>query len=190
MRQATEYLNQAAETLGERGKQYDKEGKQERSMAQIVALFNALFPETPLTEYQGWRFMQFVKMVRGKRAPHEDSELDGVGYAALAAECRMSEGLFSGSAALEPTGKVAWKEPVRQLEPTPAKPWDWTDAPDWATFVGRIGGSFFWCGESWCGESWCGERMYQRVGLPDVAEYDESMAYRRERFTVVERRPA
>lgn len=90
MKTAPEYLTEAEKTLSARGKQYDKAGNQERSMAQVVAMFNALFPDSPLTEYQGWRFMQCLKMVRALRAPHEDSEMDGIAYAALAAECRMS----------------------------------------------------------------------------------------------------
>lgn len=84
---ATEILRTASETLGERGKQYDPNGKQERSMTAIVAAFNAIYPTVPLTVHMGWQFMSLVKMVRGATKPHADSALDQVAYAALAAEC-------------------------------------------------------------------------------------------------------
>lgn len=83
---ATEFLDTAASTLGERGKQYDPAGKQERSMTAIVAAFNAIFPAKPITVHQGWQFMCLVKMVRGATKPHIDSALDQVAYASLAAE--------------------------------------------------------------------------------------------------------
>ena len=84
---ATEILKTAASTLGERGKQYDPAGKQERSMTAIVAAFNAIYPSNLLTVHMGWQFMSLVKMVRGATKPHADSALDQVAYAALAAEC-------------------------------------------------------------------------------------------------------
>lgn len=87
MSTATELLEQAAATQKERGKQYDKGGQQERSMARVVNAFNAIYG-TNLTEYQGWRFMEILKIVRSSNAPHEDSCLDAVSYSALAGECR------------------------------------------------------------------------------------------------------
>lgn len=84
---ATEILRTAGQTLGERGKQYDPNGKQERSMTAIIAAFNAIYPHNPLTVHMGWQFMCLVKMVRGATKPHADSALDQVAYAALAAEC-------------------------------------------------------------------------------------------------------
>lgn len=91
---ATEFLDTAASTLGERGKQYDPAGKQERSMTAIVAAFNAIYPRNPLTVHMGWQFMCLVKMVRGATKPHADSALDQVAYAALAAE-EVAEQLHS-----------------------------------------------------------------------------------------------
>lgn len=82
---ASNFLEAAARTLGERGKQYDPNGKQERSMTAIVAAFNAIYP-IQLTVHMGWQFMALVKMVRGATKPHIDSALDQVAYAALAAE--------------------------------------------------------------------------------------------------------
>lgn len=83
---AIEILKLAGNTLGERGKQYDPNGKQERSMTAIVQAFNAIYPHNPLTVHMGWQFMSLVKMVRGATNPHADSALDQVAYAALAAE--------------------------------------------------------------------------------------------------------
>ena len=104
---ATEILKTAASTLGERGKQYDPAGKQERSMTAIVAAFNAIYPHNLLTVHMGWQFMSLVKMVRGATKPHADSALDQVAYAALAAEC-VAEQLHQP----EPTKQPA-EEPTK-----------------------------------------------------------------------------
>lgn len=87
-RTASSFLEQADRTLGQRGKQYDVGGKQERSMAKIVAAFNAVHDAngTQLTEQQGWAFMMLLKLVRGAHKPHADSALDAVSYSALYAE--------------------------------------------------------------------------------------------------------
>jgi hypothetical protein len=86
---AQAYLLKAIDTLGERGQQYDKSQQQERSMATIVTAFNQITGQD-LTEAQGWAFMQVLKLVRLHSNPkkfHEDSALDSIAYAALAAEC-------------------------------------------------------------------------------------------------------
>ena len=54
---ATEFLDTAASTLGERGKQYDPAGKQERSMTAIVQAFNDIYPRKLLKVNLGWQFM-------------------------------------------------------------------------------------------------------------------------------------
>ena len=100
---ATEILRTASETLGERGKQYDPNGKQERSMTAIVQAFNAIYPRNPLTVHMGWQFMSLVKMVRGATKPHADSALDQVAYAALAAE-EVAEALHQPAALCEDEG--------------------------------------------------------------------------------------
>lgn len=89
---AGEFLLTANATLAERGKQYDAGGKQERSMAKVVAAFNAIHGSSfvHLTEAQGWAFMAILKLVRGAHKPHADSALDLVGYSALYAECVAS----------------------------------------------------------------------------------------------------
>ena len=84
-------LQRAHELLAERGKTYDASG-QERSMAHIVAAFNAVYWQCePMTVQQGWDFMLLLKMVRGANVLHEDSAEDMVSYAALRAECVLEQ---------------------------------------------------------------------------------------------------
>lgn len=87
---ASGVLYQAASTIQSRGEERDR-ADGERSMAATVAAFNALFG-TKLTETQGWRFMELLKMSRaaGGRYNYDDF-LDGTAYAALAAECESKE---------------------------------------------------------------------------------------------------
>ena len=86
---AEEYLARAAAVQAERGKQYDKDDKQqERSMQKIVTMFNTLTGKD-LNDTEGWLFMVILKMVRSQAKPgthHVDTWLDLVSYAALAAE--------------------------------------------------------------------------------------------------------
>ena len=88
---AIDILNQSKNTLIARGQEYDQP-QGERSMARIVAVFNA-HHDTQLTEEQGWHFMQIVKDVRffNKDTYHHDSVVDGVNYAALRGECRSQQ---------------------------------------------------------------------------------------------------
>lgn len=84
---ASDYLKDGADLLSERGKQYDKSGR-ERSMEKIVRIFNDMTGQD-LTTVQGWYFMQVLKDVRFFQNPetvHEDSLLDKISYAALLAE--------------------------------------------------------------------------------------------------------
>ncbi|UJQ43991.1 hypothetical protein vBKpnSCarvaje_0027 [Klebsiella phage vB_KpnS-Carvaje] len=84
---APELLNQAAQLLAERGKQYDKSGE-ERSAAAIVVAFNAI-TKRDLTPGEGWLFMVLLKAVRfysNTETPHRDSLEDMIAYAALHAE--------------------------------------------------------------------------------------------------------
>lgn len=86
---APDFLNKAAKHMQDRAATYDKpEG--ERSMATAVAAFNAIYG-THLTEYQGWRFMELLKIVRSSHGVHQDSLEDAIAYGALAAEARLKE---------------------------------------------------------------------------------------------------
>lgn len=90
VKSAPAMLQTAADTMIERGKQYDKpEG--ERSMGAAVAAFNIIAGQN-LRESHGWLLMQLLKDVRDNQtiAPHEDSLVDCVAYAALKAEARMA----------------------------------------------------------------------------------------------------
>lgn len=86
---AHQLLLKAGRTISSRGNEYDPSGgNRERSMHQIVTAFNAI-AKRDLTEYEGWVFMQVLKIVRQANSPtfHEDSAIDSIAYAALAAEC-------------------------------------------------------------------------------------------------------
>lgn len=86
---ATGFLATAAETLDARGAQYDKP-QGERSMGTTVMAFNIITGRN-LRESEGWLLLQLLKDVRDNQraAPHEDSLIDCVSYAALKAEARM-----------------------------------------------------------------------------------------------------
>jgi hypothetical protein len=88
---AEQLLNDAARLLAERGKEYDKDRQQERSMGQIVRAFNVISGQN-LTELEGWLFMQTLKLVRLHNSPtfHKDSAMDAIAYTALAAECGLA----------------------------------------------------------------------------------------------------
>lgn len=90
MRDATWFLEKAAETQKERGKVYDGAEK-ERSMSKIVSVFNTITGRNLKTS-EGWLFMIALKLVRGSNVTyHEDSELDGVAYFSLHAEEKSIE---------------------------------------------------------------------------------------------------
>lgn len=83
-------LTVAGATIGNRGSERDKEDG-ERSMKRTVQAFNAIFSKD-LTETQGWRFMELLKLSRSAEgAFREDDYIDGVAYSALAAECEMQD---------------------------------------------------------------------------------------------------
>ena len=90
---ADAFLRMAAETMAQRGKQYDADDEQkERSMGKTVQLFNIITGKD-LSESEGWLLMELLKNVRQWQVEdyHEDSALDGVAYSALKAEA-LSEG--------------------------------------------------------------------------------------------------
>ena len=89
----SDYLRQAADTLDERGKQYDASGS-ERSMEKTVTIFNMLTGNS-LTTAEGWQFMKVLKDVRlwsNTSDVHVDSIVDNLGYTALLAEETISLG--------------------------------------------------------------------------------------------------
>ena len=90
---ANEFLQCASAVQAERGKIYDAdELQEERSMAKAVAAFNAVAGRR-LTETEGWLFMVILKATRAMAKPghHEDSWLDLVSYASLAAESSANQ---------------------------------------------------------------------------------------------------
>lgn len=89
----SDFLRQAADTLDERGKQYDASGS-ERSMEKTVSIFNMLTGNS-LTTAEGWQFMKVLKDVRlwsQTDSVHADSIVDNLGYTALLAEETISLG--------------------------------------------------------------------------------------------------
>lgn len=95
---ATEILAKAAEHQAARAATYDSPGG-ERSMERTVQVFNLvtrrdIATDRPLTESEGWQFMQLLKDVRDRatKKPHRDSLEDKVSYASLQAEARLREG--------------------------------------------------------------------------------------------------
>lgn len=92
---AHEVLRVAAETIVQRGALRDTQAggeaaPAERGMAATVAAFNAL-EGTSLSETQGWRFMQVLKLARAASSERNglfnaDDYVDGAAYSALGHE--------------------------------------------------------------------------------------------------------
>lgn len=84
---ATGILDAAAQHMRDRASQRDQEGG-ERSMARIVATFNALTGHN-LTERDGWAFMVALKLGRAYCTPTgtPDDYQDGAAYFGLMGEC-------------------------------------------------------------------------------------------------------
>lgn len=93
LKSPSDWLREAADTLDERGKQYDSSGS-ERSMEKTVIIFNTLTGNS-LTTAEGWQFMKVLKDVRlwsNTDVAHVDSIVDNLGYTALLAEETISLG--------------------------------------------------------------------------------------------------
>jgi hypothetical protein len=87
MKQASDFLREAAQVIEERGKLRDNE-EGERSMKRAVEAYNALCGSRMEGELDGWLFMCVLKLARATAGkPHLDDAVDLAGYAALAAEC-------------------------------------------------------------------------------------------------------
>ncbi len=88
--QAPDILRDAADIMEQRSAERDQE--KERAMAKTVAMFNAAFPATPITETQGWAFMIFLKMARASQGSFRlDDYSDMAAYAALMGEHRATQ---------------------------------------------------------------------------------------------------
>lgn len=78
-------LKVARDTLDQRAA--DRDLEQERSMAKIVATFNALHGKS-MTEKEGWSFMLILKMARSQNGKFSaDDYVDMAAYSALMGEC-------------------------------------------------------------------------------------------------------
>lgn len=88
---AKQILEEATKVQSQRGKEYEG-GDKERSMADVVALFNYATKHS-LTVSDGWLFMIFLKIVRGVNTTKEDSFVDLASYASLWGESRICDNL-------------------------------------------------------------------------------------------------
>ena len=91
--EAEQVLEESASTLTSRGKEYDAREEKERSMVDIVQVFNIVTQRSGdrgLSEEEGWEFMACLKKVRGWRSGgyHHDSHVDECAYVALKAETK------------------------------------------------------------------------------------------------------
>jgi hypothetical protein len=85
---AQDYLQECIEVQKQRGQEYDKSGKGERSFSAAARAFNAVRGKG-LTGSDVCLLLTMVKIVRQNSSPdrlHEDSLLDGVSYLSLWAE--------------------------------------------------------------------------------------------------------
>ncbi len=92
---AHELLQESAYTLSQRGEQNGYDKKEERSAADIAALFNAKTGHD-ISEADAWQFMICLKEVRLKRQQEnggdiKDTMIDLISYQALLAECLLNE---------------------------------------------------------------------------------------------------
>ncbi len=91
---AAQILQAGLQHMQDRANTYDKpEG--ERSMGMTVALANVLLADklrTPLSEEDGWNFMELLKLVRSKQGEFKaDNYEDRAAYAGLAGEAAHHE---------------------------------------------------------------------------------------------------
>lgn len=80
----------AVEVMAQRGEQYDVDsGTNERSMARIVAAYNAI-ADADMSEAQGHLFMIVLKLVRAElsRGYDADHYIDGINYLAMYGEAK------------------------------------------------------------------------------------------------------
>lgn len=91
---APDILRAGISHMEDRAKTYDKPAG-ERSMGMTVALANVLLAEklrAPLSEEDGWNFMELLKLVRSKQGEFKaDNYEDRSAYAGLAAEAAAAE---------------------------------------------------------------------------------------------------
>src|SRR5690554_824771 len=91
---APEFLKAGLGHMEDRAATYDKP-QGERSMGMTVALLNVLLAEKlrePLSEEDGWNFMELLKLVRSKQGEFKaDNYEDRSAYAGLAGEAAFDD---------------------------------------------------------------------------------------------------
>ena len=98
---APDFLKAGLQHMEDRATSYDKpEG--ERSMGMTVAMANVLLADKlrePLSEEDGWNFMELLKLVRSKQGEFKaDNYEDRAAYAGLAGEAACAERSAAGGA--------------------------------------------------------------------------------------------
>ena len=97
---APEFLKAGLGHMEDRAATYDKP-QGERSMGMTVALVNVLLAEKlrePLSEEDGWNFMELLKLVRSKQGQFKaDNYEDRAAYAGLAGEAGYLDRSISGT---------------------------------------------------------------------------------------------
>lgn len=87
-------LQAGIDHMRDRAVTYDAQ-QGERSVGKVVAMFNTLIAEKlkePLSEEDGWNFMELLKLVRSKQGEFKaDSYEDRAAYAGLAAEAAFRD---------------------------------------------------------------------------------------------------
>lgn len=81
------FLKEAEKILSDRGAEYEKEGKEERSFPSVATAFNAITGKN-LSPAEVALLLQILKDVRQWAKPrfHKDSAVDCINYAALKAK--------------------------------------------------------------------------------------------------------
>ena len=119
---APDFLKAGLGHMQDRATTYDKP-QGERSMGMTVALANVLLAEKlrePLSEEDGWNFMELLKLVRSKQGEFKaDNYEDRAAYAGLAGEAAFQERARQQPL---PRGEFAPGAPISATTAPPAAP--------------------------------------------------------------------
>lgn len=115
MKTPHDFIKEAGDIINQRGTDNGYDKGQERSAAQIAAVFNALTGRD-LTEQDVWTLLLCLKLVRNQRKYKHDNILDMLGYVAL-----LGESLDAGLAQQVADQFDATPQQVEALARTPSQ---------------------------------------------------------------------